>query len=403
MNDDIQSLKELVKAEGELPVEEIESGIRKIKDIIIAGGNGDGSGDPESDYLHGLESKLTEACRTIKRILTAILDDFYPMTDEMIETAEKIGIECKGDITQIELKAPSEDLLNFLQRIKIKISEDFKDINAVFLVLLDQVKEIEKTISTEFDGERTLKEVEYFEMKINKEVGSIAESFNVQATINEVKKVVLNKLERIKSLVTKKKNEEIERNQIARASIAKLTKRINEVENRAQQMSEKAALFQEAAMKDGPTGLFSRSAFDHKVGEALGAFIEKGTKFSIILFDVDKLKSINDILGHVAGDKVLKKVAECLMETFRKNDFIARYGGDEFVVIIDGFTEKMVLDRVSVFNENLKKRRFVSYKEGEISLTVSAGTTEVQEGDTPESIIERADKAMYASKQRGDL
>ena len=99
----------------------------------------------------------------------------------------------------------------------------------------------------------------------------------------------------------------------------------------------------------------------------------------------------------------MKKVSECLLETFRKDDFVARYGGDEFVVLIEGFTQKMCLDRIAVFRENLKKRRFVSYKEGEINLTVSAGATQVCEGDTTEIIIERADSAMYASKHGRDL
>ena len=113
----------------------------------------------------------------------------------------------------------------------------------------------------------------------------------------------------------------------------------------------------------------------------------------------NKFKDINDTLGHIAGDKVLIKISECLLESFRKDDFIARYGGDEFIVIIEKLTEKMAQERINIFNKNLKKRRFVSQKHGEIQLSISAGTAKVMEGDTIESMIDRADKAMYESKQ----
>jgi diguanylate cyclase len=370
--------------------------------MIIARDNSNEAGEGESEYLRELEGKIIEACRTIKRIMSAVLDDFYPMTEEMVQAAAGIGIECKGDVTHIKLSGPSDDLLNFIQRIKIKISEDFKEISGVFFILLEQVKEVEKSFATEFGGNKPLKEVEYFEMKINQEVGFIAESFHLHATIQEIKKVVIDKLENIKSLVAKKKKEETKKHRVAIENIEKLKKKINEVENRARKMSKKAERYQEAALRDGHTGLFTRGAFDFRLKEALRAFKENGKGFSLILFDVDKLKTVNDRLGHVAGDKVLKKVSECLLETFRKDDFVARYGGDEFVVLIEGFTQKMCLDRIAVFRENLKKRRFVSYKEGEINLTVSAGATQVCEGDTPEIIIERADRAMYALKHRSN-
>jgi diguanylate cyclase (GGDEF)-like protein len=93
-------------------------------------------------------------------------------------------------------------------------------------------------------------------------------------------------------------------------------------------------------------------------------------------------------------------VAECLIETFRKDDFITRYGGDEFVVVIEELTREMAKEKISSFRKNLKRRKFVSYKEGEIHLTVSAGISLSMEGDTTESIMARADKAMYTMKKQ---
>ena len=165
-------------------------------------------------------------------------------------------------------------------------------------------------------------------------------------------------------------------------------------------MSKKVEQFQTVAMKDGLTGLYNRKAFDTRVKGAMKVFSELGQPFSIVLFDVDKFKEINDTFGHVAGDKILKKVSQCLVETFRKNDFIARYGGDEFVVVIENLTKEMAGERILNFRKNLRKRRFMSYAKGDVNLTVSSGIAMVEEGDTLESLINRADKAMYASKNK---
>jgi diguanylate cyclase len=179
-----------------------------------------------------------------------------------------------------------------------------------------------------------------------------------------------------------------------------LNDRINAVEKKAQQMSVKAKQYQKAAMKDGLTGLFTRGAFDARIREAFDNYATMKNDFSIIVFDVNKFKQINDTLGHIAGDKVLKKVSECLEESFRKDDFIARYGGDEFIVIIENLSEDMAKEKIEIFNRNLRKRRFVSQKHGEVKLSVSAGVARVMEDDTIESLIDRADKAMYDSKQK---
>ncbi len=312
--------------------------------------------------------------------------------------AEGIVIDCKGDPVSIELKAPSDKLLEFIDRLRIKISSDFNDTNRAFFTLLEQVKELEKSLVKEFGDIDNIKQIEYFEMNINREVGSIAESFNSFTNIQEIKNIVIEKLKKIKDLVSLKKKEEIRKNQAAQQNIQTLNKKISKIEQRARKISMKARQFQKAAMKDGLTGLFNRGAFDLKINDAINMFNERGVSFSIIMFDVDKFKEINDSLGHIAGDKVLQKVSECLTETFRKDDFIARFGGDEFIVLIEDLTEDMSRERIRLFNQNLKKRHFVSHAKGEINLTVSTGAAMAREGDTPESVINRADKEMYEFK-----
>ena len=400
MTEELQIIKKMVNTDTELPLDLIEKEIGKLKDKIISKESEALPDKGIAEQINDLKGRLQESCKMIKRIMVALLEDFYPVTDELKAKADVINIECHKEVKQAELTKATGDFLSFIEGLKARISEDFKYINKTFLTLLEHVKELEKMLTSEFGGEERLKEIDYFEMKVSHEVGSIVNSFNIYTTISEIKSTVVNKIENIKRLVSLRKKEEVKKTRSAQKNIEKLKKKIQETEIGVRELSRKAEKFQEAAMNDGLTGLHNRKAFDIKVKDALKMFEEKGETYSIILFDVDKFKDINDTFGHVAGDKVLKKVAQCLKETFRESDFIARYGGDEFVVIIERLTREMASERIMNFGKNLKKRRFVSYKKGDINISASAGIAMVMEGDTPESFIERADKSMYASKQK---
>lgn len=398
ISEGIKKIREMITPEDDLEFDNIRSLNRELKDKLIARERDCGA--EEVTELELLSDKYIESCRTMKRIMAAILEDFYPLSDEMQQDADMIKVECKGNPLEIDTKKPSKELLEFIDKIKIQISGDFNEINSTFSNLLGQVKELEKSLAIDFGGETSIKEIESFENNINLQVGNITESFESYHTIKEIKNVVFEKLVNIKGLVSLKKKEEVKKTKTAQENMKKLNQRINAVEKKAQKMSVKAKEYQKAALKDSLTGLFSRGAFDAKIKESLENYTTSKKEFSLIVFDVNKFKKINDTLGHIAGDKVLIKISECLEESFRKDDFIARYGGDEFVVIIENISKEMAMERIELFNKNLKKRRFVSKKHGEINLSVSAGTTTVIDKDTVETIIDRADKAMYDTKQK---
>jgi diguanylate cyclase len=334
----VRGIKERITPDGEIKPEDVKALNRDLKDSLLAKERE--SGAEQLNEIELLTERFLESCRAIKKIMAAILEDFYPVSDDMKKAADAIRLECKGMPAEIDVKKPSDELLDFIGKIKIKISKDFTEINNTFMSLLGQVKELEKSLVTDFSGENNTNDLEKFESDINLQVGNISKSFDTYSTIEEIKEAVIGKLVKIKDLVSMKKKQEIEKTAAAKESIERLNQRINAVEKKAQQMTVKAKEYQKAAMRDGLTGLFTRGAFDAKIRENFEDYKAGKKEFSIIVFDVDKFKDINDKLGHIAGDKVLKKISECLEESFRKDDFIARYGGDEFTVIIEELTEE---------------------------------------------------------------
>ena len=143
-------------------------------------------------------------------------------------------------ITQAELEDASADFLSFIKNLKVKIAEDFRYINNTLLALLEHVKMLEKDLASEFDEDIRQKEIEHFEVEIQDKVGSIVDSFNIHTTIEEIKSAVVEKLAKIKNLVSQRKKKEMKRVRKSKKSINRLKKRIISAERETGEMTEKA-------------------------------------------------------------------------------------------------------------------------------------------------------------------
>lgn len=119
-----------------------------------------------------------------------------------------------------------------------------------------------------------------------------------------------------------------------------------------------------------------------------------------LILDIDDFKKINDSHGHLAGDKVLIFIANILRKTLRDGDKVFRYGGEEFVIILNRLDDmqcKNITNRLI----NLIRNNKLIYKGVGLSVTMSIGATKFVQGDTPDSLIARADKALYKAKEKG--
>ena len=135
--------------------------------------------------------------------------------------------------------------------------------------------------------------------------------------------------------------------------------------------------------------------------ESIRDYHRTGQFFSLILIDVDHFKDVNDRLGHRAGDKCLQELAKLVGSCVRKTDFLARYGGEELMVILPGSLAEDARKVAEKIRARIDKTRF-DYQNEVIRLTVSLGVTQIQPTDTdPEKPFLRVDKAMYNSKREG--
>lgn len=151
------------------------------------------------------------------------------------------------------------------------------------------------------------------------------------------------------------------------------------------------------------TGVYNRKAFDKKIKVFHERYKNKNDFFSVIMLDIDIFKKLNESYGHRIGDEILAIVGTRLKKCVKGKDFIARYGGDEFVVLLPMTT----LKKATIVAENV--RRDVNEKQLKIvktgkqigSVSVSLGVSQIHSGDSINSVIERADRALHLAKSAG--
>ncbi len=155
---------------------------------------------------------------------------------------------------------------------------------------------------------------------------------------------------------------------------------------------------EEQAFTDTLTGLKNRRAMDH----VLERMITSGGAFSLMNLDLDYFKSVNDTLGHAAGDHVLQQAARIMVEVTRENDIVARVGGDEFVLIFNELQDRAKIQRVA---ERLIERleEPIAFGDQTCRISASAGTVIRGGGDVTQAaaLLHEADLALYAAKRAG--
>jgi diguanylate cyclase (GGDEF)-like protein len=122
-----------------------------------------------------------------------------------------------------------------------------------------------------------------------------------------------------------------------------------------------------------------------------------GTPAALLFVDVDGLKALNDAFGHAAGDAALIHLTEMMVASVRQTDLVARIGGDEFAILLDHADEKSACETASRLAEQVAGCEFC-FEGTCLPLSIAIGFTIIQVGDTPETVLDRADEAMYREK-----
>lgn len=160
--------------------------------------------------------------------------------------------------------------------------------------------------------------------------------------------------------------------------------------------------FRKMSITDGLTDLFNIKFFRTLLeSEIAVAQRDQTKKFSVLMIDIDHFKQVNDTYGHQIGDLVLKEIADVLRASVRSSDVVARYGGEEIIVLLRGDSFEDAANVAEKIRKACENHAFSDLHDKTFNVTISVGYSGFKEGDSVDMIVKRADEALYNSKSGG--
>ena len=185
-----------------------------------------------------------------------------------------------------------------------------------------------------------------------------------------------------------------------RERVGRMRSRIRELERESHMLHVSLQEEQRLAMIDALTGIPNRAAYDDRIEQEFRRWKRFGRTVSILAWDIDRFKTVNDAYGHKAGDRVLKVIGELLSKHVRETDFVARYGGEEFVMLLVGSSPAEGYAVAEKIRSEIAQLGF-HFHDQPVTVTASCGITNFIAEDTADIAFDRADRALYQAKEAG--
>lgn len=218
--------------------------------------------------------------------------------------------------------------------------------------------------------------------------------------LEPLKGIITSRLASIAKEIQEHTQKEAIQRQKTQQQLDDLIDKIKIMESESCDLKSKLKIANTQALRDTLTGLPNRNAYNERLETELARWKRYGTPLSLIIWDIDHFKTINDRYGHKAGDKVLLLIAKQLSDHSYTTDFISRFGGEEFTMLLPNTDSQSSLERANQLRQVIEKTGF-NAGGASVAITISCGITEFIPNDTDETAFERADQALYQAKQQG--
>lgn len=333
-------------------------------------------------------------------VLIELLERLSLPTD-LSKKATKIRHKIETGVDDTDLPMIINEIADIVSTLGSQVVTEKQDYEAFLKSLTTRLNELDQHIQKTSDEDLTA-----FEQR--KEMGKAVEQ-QVIGIRNEVEGA--DDLELLKSTVSERLdflNQHFEnyrqsdhvRFKQSQQQIKELNSRLQAMEQESIELRESAEKSRNLALKDALTGIWNRQALNEDLEREYIRWQRYQKPLSLVVWDIDLFKRVNDEYGHAAGDKVLKTIARIFVQATRDADFIARFGGEEFVGI---FPETRLEDALVLANkirEKVANSKF-HYENKPVPITASAGLATFRPNDTIDDVFKRADAALYRAKEAG--
>lgn len=333
----------------------------------------------------------------IEASLLRLLDEMHLPAAQQIQ-AEALRSRIHGSLNWYELVPVLDDLGVLVLSLNDSGQREFEgylhQLNARLGAFLDGLQAVQENHSGTSSSARELDDT------LRAQVSGLKESVLEATDLEGLKRNVESRLQGLVGTMDRFREEREVREREVSERIQSLVTRVASMEEEARTFQANIEDQRQKAMTDALTGLPNRAALSERLELEVARWERYGGDLLLAVLDVDHFKRINDDFGHLAGDKVLKIIANELAKRVRKTDFIARFGGEEFVVLLPSTPLDGGQQLLDVLRGAIEACPF-HFKGERLSITCSAGLTAFREGERAETAFERADQALYRAKRGG--
>ncbi|MFS0825068.1 diguanylate cyclase [Pseudomonas phoenicis] len=236
--------------------------------------------------------------------------------------------------------------------------------------------------------------------QLREQVDGLQHSVQGAQDLDSLKQVLDSRLEGLLGTLDQHRQARDHREQDLAERLQGLAARVAGMEQEALGYREHLEEQRQKALIDPLTGLPNRAAWNERLAQEMHVWQARGGHLSMAILDLDHFKRINDGYGHLAGDKVLKLVANVLRKRLRGSDFMARFGGEEFVLLLPQTPLEQAMQQLQSLRAAVEACPF-HFKSEPVTITTSIGCSVFRSGESGEAVLGRADKALYRAKAQG--
>ena len=356
---------------------------------------------PEQDILYALpdspEPSYSSVAKHIEDTLIGLLDDLT-LPERHRPQAEAMRDRLKNGLNWYELLPILDDLATLMLAITDSGQHEFE---AYLQRLNERLEAFQSNLQAASEGHAdNSSAARAMDTQIREQVDGLQTSVQEAADLDDLKRVLENHLEGLLGTMDQHQQQRDAREQEVAARLKGLAERVAHMEQEALGFREHLEEQRQKALIDPLTGLPNRAAWSERLEHEIRQWQQHGNTLSLAMLDLDHFKRINDNYGHLAGDKVLKIIATVLRKRLRGADFIARFGGEEFVLLLPATTPTVGAKLLETLRAAIEACPF-HFKGERVTITISMGLASFKPGEHSDLVLKRADQALYRAKNGG--
>lgn len=343
------------------------------------------------------EQAYSAIAERVESTLFGLLDGLQ-LPEHQQPQAQALRERIQHGLNWYELVPVLDDLAQLLLMVADQGQREFEN----YLKLLNErLASMQQSLSSAREGHAQSQEVaQALDEELRQQVGGLQSSMLEAKDLPSLKQAVQTRLDGLLETVDLYEQQRGEHEKRLSERLSALVGRVASLEEAAVGMQQHLEEQRQKALQDPLTQLANRAAWDERLELEMARQQRYGGHLLLAVLDVDHFKRINDSFGHLAGDRVLKIIANELRKRLRKTDFIARFGGEEFALLLPETPLEAGLPLIDGLRAGIQACPF-HFKGARLEVTLSGGVTDFRERDSAEAVFQRADQALYRAKGNG--